>query len=157
MLSASKLVFWNKMKIKKWKTKILFFNFQIKIENWKLKIKNFFSISNLESKLKFAKMSFSISILNWKLNGIFGARIPRILLNEMYFKLNFFAPKKSVHRNCHSIFILKLEWKRKFLGISISIQNWNLKNDKKFSIFNFQFLLGNWKLKIHYSFFNFWI
>ena len=133
------------------------FAFQFSIKNWKLKIKNLFSIFNLESKLKFAKMSFSISILNWKLNGPFGARIPRILLNEMYFTLNFFAPKKSVHRKCHSIFILKLEWKMKFLSTSISMQNWKLKNGKKFSIFNFQFLLENWKLKIHFSFFNFWI
>ena len=62
---------------------------------------------------------------------------------------------QSVHRKCHSIFILKLEWARTFLVISISIQNWKLKNDKNFSIFNFQFLLENWKLKIHFSFFNF--
>ena len=41
---------------------------------------------------------------------------------------------QSVHRKCHSIFILKLEWTRTFLGISISIQNWKLKNDKNFSI-----------------------
>ena len=45
---------------------------------------------------------------------------------------------QSVHRKCHSIFILKLEWKRTFLGISISNQNWKLKNDKNF---NFQFFL----------------
>ena len=37
VLSATNLVFWNKMKIEKRKTKILFFNFQIKIRNWKVK------------------------------------------------------------------------------------------------------------------------
>ena len=135
------------------------FNFASKLKYTKMS----FSIPILKWKLngtfsaRIANMHFSISILNWKLNGTFGARIPRILLNEMYFTLNFFAPKKSVHRKCHSIFILKLEWKMKFLSTSISMQNWKLKNGKKFSIFNFQFLLENWKLKIHFSFFNFWI
>ena len=32
-----------------------------------------------------------------------------------------------------------------------------LKNDKIFSIFIFQFILENWKLKIHFSCFSFWI
>ena len=35
------LVFWNKMKIEKQKTKILFLNFSIKIENWKLSLFSF--------------------------------------------------------------------------------------------------------------------
>ena len=61
---------------------------------------------------------------------------------------SFMNPIQSVHRKCHSSFILKLEWKSRFLCISISIQNWKLKTDKNFSIFNFQFLLENWKLKI---------
>ena len=75
MLSAGSLVFWNKMKIEKRKTKILFFNFQIKIENWKSKKKCPFSIFNFEMKLKYTKKSFSIPILKWKLNGTFGATI----------------------------------------------------------------------------------
>ena len=104
MLNSGNLVFWNKMRIEKRKTKILFFifikifyiylfififflfiflffiilffNFQIKIEHWKLKKKCLFSIFNFELKLKYAKISFSISILNRKLNGNFGARRP---------------------------------------------------------------------------------
>ena len=65
MLSAGSLVFWNKMKIGKRKTKILFFNFQIKIENWKSKKKCHFSIFNFEIKLKYTKKCFSIPILKW--------------------------------------------------------------------------------------------
>ena len=59
-----------------------------------------------------------------------------------------------MHRKCHSIFIL---WKKAFLCISVLIQNWKLKNDKNFSIFNFQFLLENWYWKsvFHFSIFEF--
>ena len=52
-----------------------------------------------------------------------------------------------MHRECHSIFILKLEWKRTFLCISISFQNWKLKMVNSFSIFNFQFLFEYLKKK----------
>ena len=65
------------MKIEKRKTKILFFNFLIKIENWKLSFFNFqFWIETDTHK----KMSFSIPILKWKLSGIFGAQIAKVLV-----------------------------------------------------------------------------
>ena len=130
------------MKAEKRKSKILFFNFWIKIENWKLKKKCLFSISNFELKLKCGKMSFFISILIWRLHGTFGARIRGVLGHRKNL-----VKKQSVHRKCHSIFRLKLKWKRAFLRMSISIQNWKLKKDISFSIFNFQFLFKNWKIK----------
>ena len=74
-------VFWNKTKIEKRKTKILFFNFSIKIENWKLSFFNF----QFWIKLSYTKMSFSIPILKWKFNGTFGARITMKDIFEIHF------------------------------------------------------------------------
>ena len=51
MLRAGRLVFWNRMKSEKRKTKIFF-----------------------ELKLKYTKISFSIPNLKWNLNGTFSAR-----------------------------------------------------------------------------------
>ena len=73
--------FWNKTKIEKRKTKILFFNFSIKIENWKLCFFNF----QFWIKLSYTKMSFSIPILKWKFNGTFGARIKMKDIFEIHF------------------------------------------------------------------------
>ena len=61
----------------------------------------------------------------------------------------------AVHRKCHSIFCLKLKWKRTFLRVSISIQNWKLKKGISFSISNFQFLFENWKIKSSFFVFQF--
>ena len=74
-------VFWNKTKIEKRKTKILFFNFSIKIENWKLSFFNF----QFWIKLSYTKMSFSIPILKWKFNGTFGAWIKMKDIFEIHF------------------------------------------------------------------------
>ena len=131
-----------KIELKIAKKSIFIFLKLLKIEQkWNLKIENW--IENCQ-KINF---HFFEIIENWtKMKWTFS-----------YTDAFWATDLQSVHRKCHSIFILKLEWARTFLVISISIQNWKLKNDKNFSIFNFQFLLENWKLKIHFSFFSLWI
>ena len=105
-----------------------------------------FKINSEKQKLVISRFIFQSKNCNRTLG--FGVKVQNSISGQKSkFALHQF---KSVHRKYHSIFILKLEWKMTFLNISISIQNWKLKNDKKF-------LLENWKLKIHFSFFNFWI
>ena len=101
------------------------FSIFIENRNWDLKFVFRFDNEN-EKRKKKTKLYF---ILKQKSNVPFDPRI------------------QSVHRKCHSIFRLKLEWKRAFLRISISIQNWKLKKDISFSIFNFQFLFKKWKIR----------
>ena len=125
------------------------FVFQFSIKNWKLKIKNLFSIFNLESKLKFAKMSFSISILNWKLNGTFGARI---LMNPC---MESMIQKISFLKNENGIFSFFNFWKInlnvifRFFEIRISISIWvSIKTETKFEFMEFDCdvkeLLSGW-------------
>ena len=133
--------------------------FYISILNWKLngtfgaRIKHlsFFKFDYWIEKWKMKEKFFWICF-DWKLiskNKNQNFRIHFLIRNQ---KMNF---KKFFH---FSIFVLKLKnekWKlfkirfvfksknewyfryTDFLGISISTQNWKLKNDKKFSIFNF--------------------
>ena len=130
MLSASNLVFWNKMKIEKRKTKLLFFNFQVKIGIWKLKKECPFSIFNFEMKLKYTKMSFSIPVL-----------------------------KSSVYKNIHFIFVqfLVISKKWKLIFPQFSIQFSILNNFKQMKIgfgeFSIRFLFSQITEKIENWFF----
>ena len=99
-----------------------------KIEKWKNAISIF-------QKINFFNYTFHTRI------G-FGIKTQNSLLKQ---KSKF----QSVHRKCHSIFILKLGWKMTFLCISVLIQNWKLKKD------NFQFSTFIEKWKIKFSFFTF--
>ena len=130
MLSASNLVFWNKMKIEKRKTKLLFFNFQVKIGIWKLKKECPFSIFNFEMKLKYTKMSFSIPVL-----------------------------KSSVYKNIHFIFVqflvISKKWKLIFPQFSIQFSIFNNFKQMKigFGEFSIRFLFSQITEKIENWFF----
>ena len=130
MLSASNLVFWNKMKIEKRKTKLLFFNFQVKIGIWKLKKECPFSIFNFEMKLKYTKMSFSIPVL-----------------------------KSSVYKNIHFIFVqflvISKKWKLIFPQFSIQFSIFNNFKQMKigFGEFSIRFLFPQITEKIENWFF----
>ena len=84
------------------------------------------SFFDLNSKTKFENFDFTFL---------------KLILNQNRLK------RKSVHRKCHSIFILKLECKRQFLCIEFRFKIENWKKKIFFPIFNFQFLFENWKAK----------
>ena len=91
-----------------------------------------------------SNLNFNIQLF-WKLKNHFNSFNPWII--------RWSKGDQSVHRKCHSIFILKLEWKRTFLCISISIQieNWKMIKNFQFSISNFCLKIKNWKSIFHWK------
>ena len=123
----------------------------LKIENWienwqKINFQFVLLTEKLKIELKIAQNQFSFFWNYWKLSK-----------NEIDVLVHGWGTRISVHRKCHSILTLKLKCKSYFCTLQLLIQNWKLKNDKKISLFNFQFLLENSKSKIYFSFFNFQI